>query len=146
MNKILIIGALSLALTMAGSNASARKTKQTPATKEFHFKTGDDERRDAFVSDLMSKMSLEEKLGQLNLASSWMFRSTASDSQKEETMEGVTKGMYGALYGFNDVAQLRQIQEEAGEDFDASRAVFTLLESARRFAFSSESKRLLISR
>lgn len=113
MNKILIIGALSLALTMAGSNASARKPKQTPATKEFHFKTGDDERRDAFVSDLMSKMSLEEKLGQLNLASSWMFRSTASDSQKEETMEGVRKGMYGALYGFNDVAQLRQIQEEA---------------------------------
>lgn len=69
--------------------------------------------REAFVDSLMATMTIEERIGQLNLASSWGFRSALSTSSEAESRAQIASGQMGALYGFKNVEEMRRLQETA---------------------------------
>lgn len=68
-----------------------------------------------FIDQLMAKMTLDEKIGQLNLVSSWGFRSAMKQNSKEENLSMVRNGEIGAFYGFKDVAEMARLQKMAVE-------------------------------
>lgn len=68
-----------------------------------------------FIDQLMAKMTLDEKIGQLNLVSSWGFRSAMKQNSKEENLSMVRNGEIGAFYGFKDVAEMMRLQKMAVE-------------------------------
>ena len=67
----------------------------------------------AFIDNLMSKMTIDEKIGQLNLMSSFDFVSADRVNGKEENLELIRKGQVGALYGLKDIDRMRSLQEMA---------------------------------
>ena len=66
-----------------------------------------------FISQLMKKMTLEEKIGQLNLASNWTYVTNATLSEEDVAIKQLKEGQMGALYGFTNPKQIRQLQEVA---------------------------------
>lgn len=76
--------------------------KKVPKTKE-----------DIFLDNLMKKMTTDEKIGQLNLLSSWGFLSSPTKNGKSEIMEMVENGEVGALYGYKNVSSMRRMQNIA---------------------------------
>lgn len=72
-------------------------------------------RMDVFIDSLMARMSVEEKIGQLNLASSWNFRSALRQNSEEESLEAIRSGQMGAFYGFKDVKEMTRLQRMAVE-------------------------------
>ena len=68
-----------------------------------------------FIDQLMAKMTLGEKIGQLNLVSSWGFRSAMKQNSKEENLSMERNGEIGAFYGFKDVAEMTRLQKMAVE-------------------------------
>jgi beta-glucosidase len=75
----------------------------TPSEKEM----------DRFVSSLMKDMSIEEKIGQLNLQSAAGFVSAEKVTTEDENRRALESGMLGALYGSFDTKTLREAQEMA---------------------------------
>lgn len=69
--------------------------------------------REAFVDSLMASMTIEERVGQLNLASSWGFRSALSVGSEAESRAQIASGQMGALYGFKNVEEMRRLQQIA---------------------------------
>jgi beta-glucosidase len=68
---------------------------------------------DAFVAGLMKKMTLEEKIGQLNLpASGDITTGTASSSN---VAEKIKQGKVGGLFNIKGVAKIREVQKIAVE-------------------------------
>ena len=68
---------------------------------------------DKFIDDLMGKMSVEEKIGQLNLHSLG-FRSSSALTDDNSTVKAVKEGQMGAIYGFSgDTETLTALQEFA---------------------------------
>lgn len=72
-----------------------------------------DPQMDRFISKVMSRMSLEEKIGQLNLASNWTYVSNATLSDQDVAVQQLKAGQMGAFYGFTNQNQMRQLQEIA---------------------------------
>lgn len=71
---------------------------------------------DSFINDLMSKMTLEEKIGQLNLPVSGGF--VAGEGQVNEEAPMVTRiknGEIGGLFGVRDVKTIKEMQKVAVE-------------------------------
>ncbi len=75
-----------------------------------------DKKMGAFISNLMSKMTLEEKIGQLNLPVSSSFiageRKTGEMSPLEQR---IANGEIGGLFGMKGAKQIREIQQIAVE-------------------------------
>lgn len=65
---------------------------------------------DRFVSNLMSKMTLEEKIGQLNLVANWTYISNATLSSQDLAVQQIKRGDMGGVYGFTNMQQIKQIQ------------------------------------
>ena len=57
---------------------------------------GKDPKMDKFINDLMSKMTLEEKIGQLNLPSSGDI--TTGQAKSSNIAEKIKKGQVGGLF------------------------------------------------
>ena len=70
---------------------------------------------DEFVDELMGKMTIEEKIGQLNLQGSWGFISAQKLNTEEENLDMLEKGQLGGLYGFKDVELMARLQKIAVE-------------------------------
>jgi len=70
------------------------------------------EKMDQFISGLMKKMTLEEKLGQLNLVTFSGSLITGS-SVSEGAAEKIRKGQVGAILGLSGVDLLRKVQDIA---------------------------------
>ena len=68
----------------------------------------------AFVSSLMSKMTLEEKIGQLNLPSAGEF--TTGTATNSDIGNNVKKGNVGGLFNIKGVEKIRAIQKVAVEE------------------------------
>lgn len=68
---------------------------------------------DRFITDLMGKMTVEEKIGQLNLASNWTYVTNATLSEEAQAIKQLRNGQMGALYGFTNPEQIKQLQEIA---------------------------------
>lgn len=70
---------------------------------------------DKFVDDLLSKMTIEEKIGQLNLHSAAGFISALKVTEEDENVKMLRAGQLGGLYGTGDVSYLTDIQKVALE-------------------------------
>ena len=76
--------------------------QETPITQGMHA-----QQRDAFVSNLMKQMTLEEKIGQLRLIS------VGPDNPKEAIREGIRKGQIGAIFNTVTRPDIRVMQDQA---------------------------------
>ncbi|MBN8707304.1 MAG: beta-glucosidase BglX, partial [Bacteroidetes bacterium] len=70
-----------------------------------------DAKMDAFITDLMSKMTLQEKIGQLNLPTFGDFQTGAVTSSN--VSEKIRKGAVGGLFGSSSYDDIRAAQELA---------------------------------
>lgn len=68
---------------------------------------------DAYVSKLMGQMTLEEKIGQLNLVSNWMYFTNSTFSEEALAIQQIKRGEMGGVYGFTNMEQIRLIQSFA---------------------------------
>lgn len=66
-----------------------------------------------FLDNLMSKMTIDEKIGQLNLMSSYDFVSADQVNTKDENLQLIRNGQLGAIYGMKDVTRMRALQDMA---------------------------------
>ncbi|MDR2147410.1 MAG: beta-glucosidase BglX [Tannerella sp.] len=69
---------------------------------------------DQFINDLMSKMTLEEKIGQLNLPASGDI--TTGQAQSSDIAEKIKKGQVGGLFNIKGVEKIREVQRIAVEE------------------------------
>lgn len=95
MKKKLILAAVALAVVMMPAGAQ------------------DTQKMNKFISDLMQEMTLEEKIGQLNLTANWTYVSNSSLSEEDVAIKQLKSGQMGALYGFTDLQQIKQLQDIA---------------------------------
>ena len=70
---------------------------------------------DRYIDDLMSRMTLEQKIGQLNLHSAPGFVSAARVTEEDENVKLLRAGRLGGLYGTGNLEYIRQMQEIALE-------------------------------
>ena len=73
-----------------------------------------DQKMDKFIDDLMSKMSLEEKIGQLNLTTAGGFVTGAAVNEK--TQQKIEAGQIGGMLNGFSVAAMKASQEIAVKD------------------------------
>jgi beta-glucosidase len=99
LTTLLILLALFTSLMMSGAQ------KQT---------SGGDEQMNAFISDLMGKMTLEEKLGQLNLPASGDIVTGAASSSN--IGEKIKQGKVGGLFNIKTAEKIRAVQKIAVEE------------------------------
>ncbi|RVT76532.1 beta-glucosidase BglX [Flavobacterium sufflavum] len=67
-----------------------------------------------FVAELMSKMTLEEKLGQLNLPSSGDF--TTGLAKSSDISKKIAEGKVGGLFNIKSVEKIKEVQKIAVEN------------------------------
>ncbi|ANH83415.1 beta-glucosidase [Niabella ginsenosidivorans] len=73
-----------------------------------------DAKMKGFVSSLMSRMTLEEKIGQLNLPSAGEF--TTGTATNSDIGKNVKEGKVGGLFNIKGVAKIKAIQKVAVEE------------------------------
>lgn len=98
--KTFLLGALCL--------CSFSICAQTKAT------LGKDEKMDKFINNLMSKMTIEEKIGQLNLPSVGEF--TTGQAKSSNIAGKIKKGQVGGLFNIKGVAKIKDVQRVAVEE------------------------------
>lgn len=74
---------------------------------------GKDPKMDKFINDLMSKMTLKEKIGQLNLPSSGDI--TTGQAKSSNIAEKIKKGQVGGLFNIKGVEKIKEVQRIAVE-------------------------------
>jgi len=105
MKKSTLYFTLMLSLTFSDAVFSQQKKVSSQANSQ---------QMNQFVADLMKKMTLEEKIGQLNLPSSGDFTTgTASNSGIEQKIKA---GQVGGLFNIKSVAKIRAAQQFAVEN------------------------------
>ncbi|MDO9040269.1 MAG: glycoside hydrolase family 3 N-terminal domain-containing protein, partial [Bacteroidota bacterium] len=98
-NRLLILAVLSATLLI-----SCAKQKSS----------NEDQQMNSFINELMSEMTLEEKLGQLNLpASGDITTGTASSS---DIAQKIKEGKVGGLFNIKSVEKIRDVQKIAVEE------------------------------
>lgn len=75
---------------------------------------GKDPKMDKFINDLMSKMTLDEKIGQLNLPSSGDI--TTGQAKSSNIAEKIKKGQVGGLFNIKGVEKIKEVQRIAVEE------------------------------
>lgn len=73
-----------------------------------------DVKMDRFIDDLMSKMTLEEKVGQLNLPSAGDI--TTGQAKSSDIASKIKKGQVGGLFNIKGVEKIREVQRVAVEE------------------------------
>jgi beta-glucosidase len=69
--------------------------------------------RDIFVSNLISQMTLEEKIGQLNLPTSGDI--TTGQASSSDVAKNIAQGKVGGLFNIKTVSKIREVQKIAVE-------------------------------
>ncbi len=69
---------------------------------------------DAFITDLMNKMTLEEKIGQLNLPGSGDI--VTGQASNSDIGKKIKEGMVGGLFNIKSVEKIRAVQKVAVEE------------------------------
>lgn len=73
-----------------------------------------DAKMNSFIDDLMSKMTLEEKIGQLNLPSSGDI--TTGQAKSSNIAEKIKAGQVGGLFNIKGVEKIKEVQRIAVEE------------------------------
>jgi len=68
-----------------------------------------------YIDDLMSKMTLEQKIGQLNLHSASGFVSALTVTEEDSNVQLLRKGQLGGMYGTGNIDNMREYQRIALE-------------------------------
>ncbi|MHB9056477.1 MAG: beta-glucosidase BglX [Paludibacteraceae bacterium] len=92
--------------------ASQLISAKVVSTKSIHFKY--DPVMNQFIDDLMSKMTLDEKLGQLNLPSAGDF--TTGQAKSSNIGQKIKDGKVGGLFNIKGVDKIRETQRVAVEE------------------------------
>ena len=121
----IIISLLVLFILFNGNLNAEKKNDKKPAksviqtsfspiqsTKSLYFKS--DPIMDKFIDDLMSKMTLEEKIGQLNLPSMDDF--VTGQAKSSNVGQKVRDGKSGGLFNVKGVDKIRELQRIAVEE------------------------------
>ena len=69
--------------------------------------------KDQFIDDLMNKMTLEEKIGQLNLPAAGKI--ITGEAKSSNVAERIRKGEVGGLFNLKGVERIRDVQKQAVE-------------------------------
>ena len=89
-------------IVLSGFTAFAQKANKTPiAPKEI------------FVTELIAKMTLDEKLGQLNLPTSGDI--TTGQANSSNVAKNIEQGKVGGLFNIKSVQKIREVQQIAVE-------------------------------
>lgn len=73
-----------------------------------------DVKMDRYIDDLMSKMTIEEKIGQLNLPSSGDI--TTGQAKSSDIAEKIKQGLVGGLFNIKGVEKIKEVQRVAVEE------------------------------
>ena len=84
------------------------------ATCCIHAQGGKNEKMDRFIDQLISKMTLEEKIGQLNLPSAGDI--TTGQATSSNIADKIRKGQVGGLFNIKGVTKIRDVQRIAVEE------------------------------
>ncbi|MGI4743482.1 MAG: beta-glucosidase BglX [Janthinobacterium lividum] len=112
--------ALLLALGLAGPHAQAQMRAKTPTKAKPAAKAtavappAEDPKMQQFVTNLLQKMTLEEKIGQLNLVSVGFDVTGPVVSQNVDA--NIKKGLVGAVLNTFTPVAARKLQQEAIQD------------------------------
>ena len=118
--KIYLLAICCLLISNIPAQKSTKKNKAEvteeikPASvpgKELYFKA--DPKMDQFINNLLSKMTLDEKIGQLNLPSSGDF--VTGEAKSSDIGKKVEEGKVGGLFNIKGVEKIRDIQKVAVE-------------------------------
>jgi beta-glucosidase len=77
----------------------------------FNFTMAQKKTKDLFVNELMAKMTLEEKLGQLNLPTSGDI--VTGQGKSMNVKERIEKGEVGGLFNIKSIAKIKEMQDIA---------------------------------
>ena len=83
------------------------------AVQAQHPAAGGDAKMNAFVSNLMSKMTLDEKIGQLNLPGAGDI--TTGQASNSNIAKKIEAGAVGGLFNIKSVAKIKDVQRVAVE-------------------------------
>ena len=106
MKKFVILAALALSPYFLAQEL-VTKPVQSFQTEKYQSK------KKAFIDDLISKMTLDEKIGQLNLPSSGDF--TTGTAQSSDIGKKIEQGLVGGLFNIKGVDKIRDVQKVAVE-------------------------------
>jgi len=106
MKKFVILAALALLPYFMAQNI-VQKPVQSYQSSQYQSK------KKAFIDNLISKMTLEEKIGQLNLPSSGDF--TTGQTQNSDIGKKIEQGLVGGLFNIKGVDKIRDVQKVAVE-------------------------------
>src|SRR5690242_10586349 len=73
-----------------------------------------DSKMNSFISDLMSKMTLDEKIGQLNLPGAGDI--TTGQAKSSDIAKKIREGKVGGLFNIKSVAKIKDVQRVAVEE------------------------------
>lgn len=107
MRKFIVIATLALA-PMFSAQEIVTKPVQSFQTAQYQAK------KKAFVESLLAKMTLDEKIGQLNLPSSGDF--TTGLAKSSDIGKKVEQGLVGGLFNIKGADKIRAVQKVAIEN------------------------------
>ncbi|TXJ23253.1 MAG: beta-glucosidase BglX [Chitinophagaceae bacterium] len=81
---------------------------------QMQAQTSQDAKMNAFITTLMKKMTLEEKLGQLNLPGAGDI--TTGQASNSDIAKKIKEGKVGGLFNIKSVAKIRDVQKVAVEN------------------------------
>ncbi len=119
---ILFVAVCMLAPTMYAQKKKTKKDLKKTVQQEQVFAPVNTDRNtyfypdakmNAFIDDLMSKMTLDEKLGQLNLPSAGDF--TTGQAQNSDIGKKIEEGKVGGLFNIKGVEKILAVQRVAVE-------------------------------
>ncbi|CAM3585314.1 beta-glucosidase BglX [Elizabethkingia occulta] len=106
MKKLTIIAGFILAALFPAQQL-VHQPVQSFQTTEYNAK------KKAFIDQLVAKMTLDEKIGQLNLPSSGDF--TTGQAQSSDIGKKIEQGLVGGLFNIKGVGKIRDVQKVAVE-------------------------------
>ncbi|KQS92140.1 beta-glucosidase BglX [Chryseobacterium sp. Leaf394] len=107
MKKLIVIATLALA-PMFSAQEMVTKPVQSYQTAQYQAK------KKAFVDALLAKMTLDEKIGQLNLPSSGDF--TTGLAKSSDIGKKVEQGLVGGLFNIKGAEKIKAVQKVAVEN------------------------------
>lgn len=107
MKKLIVIATLALA-PMFSAQEMVTKPVQSYQTAQYQAK------KKAFVDALLAKMTLDEKVGQLNLPSSGDF--TTGLAKSSDIGKKVEQGLVGGLFNIKGAEKIKAVQKVAVEN------------------------------
>ena len=97
MRKYTLLAAVSLSALMATATPKDTKPQGSPRNM------------DKFITELMSRMTIEEKIGQLNLPVTGEI--TTGQAKSSDVAKSIEQGLVGGLFNLKGVDRIRDVQK-----------------------------------